>query len=99
MTRWTVLATGAITNVIAAVALIPALWSWDVPSTARTVALAGTAAIAAASLAILFAVFNRPRQVGYDPSGSAQDESGWPHQPPHRPNVEFRDRGDRFGPP
>ena len=99
MTRWTVLTIAAVTNVIAVVGLIPALWWVGGPSTAKSLALAGAVVIATASLVTLFVVFGSSRLRGHVSVGSAHDESGWPHQPPFRPDVEFRDRGDRFGPP
>ena len=89
MTRWTVLTITAVTNVIA-VALVAALWWGSGPSTAKTLALAGTVVIATVSLVILFVVFRSARPI-------AHESVGLPHTP--SADVEFRDRGDRFGPP
>lgn len=98
MTRWTVLAVGAVTNVIAVVALAAALWWGSGPGPARTLALAGTAVIATASLVMLFVVFRGGRLTAREPVGFRHEEgSFW--EPPRQIDVEFRDRGDRFGPP
>jgi hypothetical protein len=98
MTRWGVLAIAAVTNVIAVVALVAALWWGSGPGTAKTLALAGTVVIATASLVILFVAFGSGRLTAREPVGFPHDEgSFW--EPPHHIDVEFRDRGDRFGPP
>ena len=91
MTRWTVLTIAAVTDVIAVVALVAALWWGGGPNTAKTLALAGTVVIATVSLVILFVVFRSARL-------KVHKSVGYPH-PTTRADVEFRDRGDRFGPP
>ena len=99
MTRWTVLIIAAVTNVIAVVAFVAGVWWAGGPSTAKPLAIAGTVVIAVASLVILFVVLRGPRATGHEPVGLPHDHSGWPHQSPPRADVEFRDRGQRFGPP
>jgi hypothetical protein len=99
MTRWTVLIIAAVTNVIAAVAFVTGVWWGGGPSTAKPLAIAGTVVIAAASLVILFVALRSARAAVHEPAGLPHDHSGWPHQPPPRADVEFRDRGQRFGPP
>jgi hypothetical protein len=99
MTRWTVLTVAAVTNVVAVVALAAALWWGGGAGTAKTLALAGTAVIATASLVIVFVVRRSARLAVLEPGELPHDHSGWPHQPPPRVDVEFRDRGERFGPP
>ena len=89
MTRWTALAIAAVTNVIA-VSLVAALWWGGGPNTTKTLALAGTVVIATVSLVILFVVFRSARLIPHESAGSP------PHVPP--PDVEFRDRGDRWNP-
>jgi hypothetical protein len=98
MTRWTVLTIAAVANVIAVVAIVAALWWGGEASTAKTLALTGTAVIATASLVILVEVFRRARSMVHESDGLPHDHSGWPHQPPPPVDVEFRDRGQRFGP-
>ena len=99
MTRSTVLTIAAVTNVIAVVALGAGLWWGDAPRTAKPLALAGTVVIATASLVILCVVLRSARLIVHESVGLPHDHSGWPHQPPPRVDVEFRDRGQRFGPP
>jgi len=84
MTRRT-LAIAAVTDLI----LVAVLWWGRGPSTATTLAL--TAIVVIATVIILFVVFRSARLVPHDQRSS--------RQAPHRPDVEFRDRGDRFGPP
>lgn len=84
MTRRT-LTIAAVTDVI----LVAALWWGRGPNTATTLALSATVVIA--TVVILFIVFRSTRLIPHDVRSS-------PHAP-HRPDVEFRDRGDRFGPP
>ena len=98
MTRWTVLTIAAVINVIAVVALVAALW-WRGGLIANSLALAGAVVIASASLVILFVVFRGARVAVRESVELPHDHSGWPHQPPPRVDVEFRDRGQRFGPP
>jgi hypothetical protein len=99
MTRWTVLTIAAVINVIAVVAFVAALWSRG-GLIANPLALAGAVVIASASLVILFVVVFRSARVAVRESVELpHDHSGWPHQPPPRVDVEFRDRGQRFGPP
>ena len=98
MTRWTVLTIAAVANVIAVVAIVAALWWGDGASAAKTLALTGTAVIATASLVILVVVFRSARSIVHESGGTPHDHSGWPHQPPPPVDVEFRDRGQRFGP-
>ena len=86
MARWTVLTIAAVTNVIA-VALVAALWWGGGPKTAKTLAFAGTVVIASVSLVILSVVFRGARP-------NAHESVGLPHTT--RPDVEFRDRGDRY---
>ena len=83
MTRRT-LTIAAVTDAV----LIALLWWGRGPSTAMPLALSATVVIATA--VILFVVFRSTRLVPYDERTP---------RPPHRPDVEFRDRGDRFGPP
>ena len=85
MTRRT-LTIAAVTDVI----LVAVLWWGRGPSTATTLALT-TATVVIATVVILFVVFRSARLVPHDARSSPR--------PPHRPDVEFRDRGDRFGPP
>jgi len=99
MTIWRVLTVAAVTNVIAVVALVAGLWWGGGPTTAKPLALAGTVVIAAASLVILFVVRRNARLTVHEPVGLPHDHSGWPHQPLPGVDVEFRDRGQRFGPP
>ena len=99
MTRWTVLTIAAVTNVIAVVALAAALWWGEGARIARPLALVLPAVIAAASLVTLFVVLRGARPTGQESVDRRHDESGYPHQPPLRVDVEFRDRGERFGPP
>ena len=68
--------------------LVAILWWGRGPNTATTLAL--TATIVIATAVILFVVFRSARLVPHDARTP---------RPPHRPDVEFRDRGDRFGPP
>jgi hypothetical protein len=89
MTRWTVLTIAAVTNLLA-VALVAALWWGGGPNTAKTLALAGTVVIAAVSFVILFVVFRSAPPIVHESVGSP------PYVPP--PDVEFRDRGDRWNP-
>jgi hypothetical protein len=83
MTRRT-LTIAAVIDVI----LITVLWWGRGPNTVTTLALTATVVIATA--VILFVVFRSARLVPHDERSP---------RPPHRPDVEFRDRGDRFGPP
>src|SRR4030095_7097024 len=98
MTRWTVLTIAAVANVIAVVAMVAALWWGGEASTAKTLALTGTAVIATASLVILVEVFRRARSMVHESDGLPHDHSGWPHHRPPPVAVEFRDREQRFGP-
>ena len=99
MTRWTVLTVAAVVNVIAVVAFVAALW-WRGGLIENPPALAGAVVMASASLVILFVVvFRRARVAGPGSVELPHDHSGWPHQPPPGVDVEFRDRGQRFGPP
>jgi hypothetical protein len=84
MTRRT-LTIAAVTNVI----LVAVFWWGRGPNTATTVAL--TATVVIATVVILFVVFRSARLIPHDARSSPY--------PPHRADVEFRDRGDRFGPP
>jgi hypothetical protein len=90
MTRRTVRTVAAVTSVAAVVALVATLWWGGGPSTAKTLALVGAVVIATVSLVVLFVVSKRARPIGHE-------SVGLPHTT--RPDVEFRDRGDRFGPP
>jgi hypothetical protein len=90
MTRWTALTIAAVTNVVA-VTVIAALWWGGGSNTAKTLALAGTVVVVTASLVVLFVVFRSARPTVYESAGNP------PYVPP--PDVEFRDRGGRFGPP
>jgi hypothetical protein len=98
MTRWTVLTVAAVTNVIAALALGAALWWESGSGTAPTLARAGTIVISTASLVILYVVLRSTRSTARESVGVPHDEGSF-SGPPRHIDVEFRDRGDRFGPP
>jgi hypothetical protein len=90
MTRWTVLTIAAVTDVIAVGLLVADLRWGSGPGTARILALAGTVVLATVGLVILFVVSRGARPIADEPAGFF---------PTTRADVEFRDRGDRFGPP
>jgi hypothetical protein len=88
MTRRTVLTILTLIDIIAVVALVAVGWSGGGGGTAGP--LAGAVVLLTMSLVAVLMVSRGARPVG-------PESVGPPH--PTRGDVEFRDRGDRFGPP
>ena len=90
MTRRIVLTIVTVTSVIVVVALGVVVWSGGGAGIAKTLALAGAVVLLTVSLVTLFVGSRSGRPI-------AHESVGLPHTT--RVDVEFRDRGDRFGPP
>ena len=86
----TVLTIAAVADVV----LVAALW-WGGGSPATTFALVATLVIA--TVVVLAVVWRSARPIPHGSVGSSHADMSAP-RPPFRVD-EFRDRGDRFGPP